>query len=84
MATATTKHVTARGMTDAAAKFLQSLGEEEKAKTVYQYMDGERIFWYYPPMNRHGIALRDLDAVQRGLAHALMESGLTPKSYEQA
>ena len=84
MATAPTRHATAKGMTQAAARFLDSLGEDEKAKTVYQYEDGERIFWYYPPMNRHGIALRDLDADQRGLAHALMQSGLTQKSYEQA
>ncbi|MCL0029134.1 DUF3500 domain-containing protein, partial [Dehalococcoidia bacterium] len=41
-------------------------------------------FWYYPPLNRHGIALRDLDADQRSLAFSLMRSGLTERSFEQA
>ena len=84
MATASAIHATAKGMTRAATGFLEALSDEEKTKTVYQYEDGERVFWYYPPMNRHGIALRDLDADKRGLAFALMESGLTQKSYEQA
>ena len=41
------------------------------------------MYWYYPPINRHGLALRDMDANQRELAFALLESGLTPRSYEQ-
>ena len=47
-------------------------------------MDGERMYWYYPPINRHGLALRDMDANQRELAFALLASGLTQRSYEQA
>ena len=47
-------------------------------------MDGERVFWYYPPLNRHGLALRDMDDNQRKLAYAVMESGLTERAYKQA
>ena len=47
-------------------------------------MDGERVFWYYPPLNRHGLALRDMDDNQRKLAYGIMESGLTERAYKQA
>ena len=49
------KHGSAEGMTKAAARFVESLSGDQKDKTVYEYMDGERIFWYYPPVNRHGL-----------------------------
>jgi len=71
-------------MAEACTSFLGSLSEEQKSKATYEYMDGERVFWYYPPLNRHGLALRDMDEKQRELAFGLMASGLTEKSYEQA
>lgn len=71
-------------MSDAAKAFLDTLNAEQKAKATFEYMDGERVFWYYPPMNRHGLALRDMEPVQRELAMAVMASGLAPESYEQA
>ena len=71
-------------MTEACSSFLNSLNSEQKAKATYSYLDGERIFWYYPPLNRHGLPLREMDAQQRQLAYAVMASGLTEKSYEQA
>ncbi len=78
------KHASAAGMTKAAKRFVESLGGDQRDKTVYEYMDGERIFWYYPPVNRHGLPLRDMDADQRQLAYSLMETGLTDKSFDQA
>ena len=71
-------------MVEAASKLLDSLSADQKAKATYEYMDGERIFWYYPPLNRHGLALRDMDENQRKLAYNLMATGLTDRSYEQA
>ena len=71
-------------MVDAAKAFLNSLNAEQKAKATFEYMDGERIFWYYPPMNRHGLPLRDMEPAQRELAMAVMSSGLAPESFEQA
>ena len=35
-------------------------------------------------MNRHGLALRDMEPNQRDLAFKLMSTGLTDRSYEQA
>ncbi len=71
-------------MSDAAKAFVNSLNAEQKAKATFEYMDGERVFWYYPPMNRHGLALRDMEPAQRELAMAVLASGLTDESYEQA
>ena len=71
-------------MSDAARAFVSSLNAEQKAKATFEYMDGERVFWYYPPMNRHGLALRDMEPAQRELAMAVMASGLTSESYELA
>ena len=76
-------HATA-AMAEAAASWLDSLSSEQKDKATYEYMDGERVFWYYPPLNRHGLALRDMDDTQRKLAYAVMESGLTERAYKQA
>lgn len=71
-------------MVDAAKAFVSSLNGQQKSKAIFEYMDGERVFWYYPPLNRHGLPLRDMDPAQRDLAMAVMASGLTPESYEQA
>ena len=78
------KHASAAGMTKAAKRFVESLSGDQRDKTIYEYMDGERIFWYYPPVNRHGLALRDMDDDQRQLAYSLMETGLTDRSFDQA
>ena len=83
----TNKAVTAQAatqMAEACTTFVRSLSDDQKGKATYQHGDGERVFWYYPPLNRHGIALRDMNVKQRELAYNMMASGLTEKSYEQA
>ena len=84
MATTTTATSPAKQMSEACARFLDSLSADQRQKTTYEYMDGERIFWYYPPLNRHGLPLRDMDPRQRELALALMSTGLTDDSYQKA
>ena len=71
-------------MRAAAIALLSSLDAAQKSAISYSYYDGERIFWYYPPLNRHGLSLRDMTAEQRGLAYALMATGLTAESNRQA
>jgi hypothetical protein len=71
-------------MRDAATKFLATLKPDQKAKATFSFYDGERIFWYYPPMNRHGLRLKDMDARQRQAAKALMATGLTPDANQKA
>ena len=71
-------------MRAAATDLANSLDAKQRATTIYDYMDGERIFWYYPPTNRHGLPLRDMTKAQRGLAMDLMKAGLSERAYEQA
>ena len=71
-------------MRAAALALLSSLDAGQKAAISYSYYDGERIFWYYPPLNRHGLSLRDMTPEQRPLAYALMATGLTEESNRQA
>ena len=84
MATMTTEAGIAGDMARAGTAFLESLRPDQAEKTTFEYLDGERVFWYYPPLNRHGLPLRDMDARQRELAFALMATGLTDESYEKA
>ena len=77
------KHVNAsKGMEEAALAFLNSLDTDQKNKSTFEYMDGERQFWYYPPMNRHGLALRDMNDNQRKAAMLLAQASLSTKAYE--
>ena len=71
-------------MRGAALALLNSLEASQKAAISFSYYDGERIFWYYPPLNRHGLALRDMNEEQRKLAYALMATGLTEDSNRKA
>ena len=83
--TAPARHpVASAQMADAASAFLSSLSDELRAKATYPYLDGERLFWYYPPLNRHGVPLRDMSSAQRELALGLMASGLNERSNGMA
>ena len=62
MATVQSQPQAAAQMGAAASRFLDSLTSEQKSRATFEYMDGERMYWYYPPINRHGLALRDMDA----------------------
>ena len=73
-----------KDMAEACAKFVDSLSAGQEAKTLFHFNDGERVFWYYPPMNRHGLPLRDMDENQRTLAFALMASGLSETANTRA
>ena len=33
-------------MTEAGSKLLESLSPDQKIKACFEYLDGERIFWY--------------------------------------
>ena len=79
-----THPLAASEMRAAALTLLSSLDAAQKSAISYSYYDGERIFWYYPPLNRHGLLLRDMTEPQRELAYALMATGLTEDSDRKA
>ena len=69
---------------EAANKFLASLSEDQKAKATIEYTKGERFFWYYPPLNRSGLPLRDMDDSQRALAMEVIKSTMSEEGFNRS
>ena len=74
----------ARQMAAACSNLLESLDAAQRARATFSYLDGERLFWYYPPLNRHGLPLLAMNDEQQGLAKRIMEASLSEKGYQQA
>jgi hypothetical protein len=65
-----------------ANKFLNSLNETQRAKTLYKFTDDERFNWhYFPKSDRKGISLNELTAEQKKDAFALLRSCLSDAGY---
>ena len=84
MATNHDSHPSANRMEEACTRFLQSLSQEQQTKATFRYEDGERVLWYYPPLNRHGLSLKRMNADQKELAYAILASGLGEEAYRKA
>ena len=74
----------ARQMAAACGDLLDSLNAEQRVRAVFPYLDGERLFWYYPPLNRHGLPLLAMSDEQQGLARRVLEAALSEQGYEEA
>jgi len=66
-------------MRESALNLLQSLSKEQIKKITYPFLDAERVYWYYAPINRHGLPLRDMSSSQKSLAFELMKTGLSER-----
>jgi hypothetical protein len=71
-------------MLEAARMFLATLDPAQKAKAVLPFNSEERFRWFYTPVSRKGIPLRELNASQRQAALALVRAGLSEKGYTKA
>jgi hypothetical protein len=71
-------------MTEAANRFLASLTPEQRAKATFQFDDAERVNWFFVPIERKGLPLREMGAFQRHLANALLSAGLSQTGYIKA
>lgn len=71
-------------MTESANHFLASLSVEERAKATFSFEDAERFKWFYVPIERRGLSLREMSAYQKHLASALLSSGLSQTGYIKA
>jgi hypothetical protein len=71
-------------MTDGAQRFLAALTSAQRANATFVMQDEERLNWHYIPRQRQGVALKQLTPDQRQLAHALLNSALSPKGYAKA
>ena len=71
-------------MSDAAAAFLNSLEPEQRAQALREFDDLERMNWFYTPVRRKGLPLKDMTPTQRALAFALLSAGLSRRGIIKA
>ena len=51
-------------MTEAANRLLASLTAEQRANATFQFEDSERVNWFFVPIERKGLPLREMRAFQ--------------------
>src|SRR5713226_5345931 len=71
-------------MLDAARTFLATLSPAQKSKGVLPFNSEERFHWFYTPVSRKGIPLKELNALQRQAGLALLRAGLSEQGYAKA
>lgn len=71
-------------MVAAARALLQALPAAQQQMAVYPFEDPERFNWHFVPRDRRGLALRDMDARQKELALALLQTGLSSPGFGKA
>jgi hypothetical protein len=69
-------HAPATDMFGAAEKFLGALNPEQKKQATYALTDKERENWFFTPVPRQGLPLKQMDEAQRKLGLALLRTGL--------
>ena len=74
----------ARAMAQAADALLASFSEDQRSKATFALDDDRRFEFRYTPRARAGVALKDMTAAQRTLAHALLKTGLSVRGYTAA
>ncbi len=75
---------TASTMLDAARTFVAALDPEQKSRAVLPFNSEERFRWFYTPVSRRGIPLKELNEPQQHAALALLRAGLSEKGYAKA
>src|SRR5215467_12932878 len=73
-----------RTMTDSAKAYLASLTPELRARTTFPFQTDERQNWHFVPIERKGVALREMTAAQKHLAEALLSAGLSQQGVIKA
>ena len=71
-------------MLNAARTFLADLNPTQKSKAVLPFNSEERFHWFYTPVSRKGIPLKELNPSQQQAALALLRVGLSEKGYTKA
>jgi len=71
-------------MVEAANRFLTALTPEQRDKAVFAFDSPERMNWYFIPIERKGLTLREMSPYQKHLASALLSAGLSQSGYMKA
>jgi hypothetical protein len=67
----------------ALAAFAESLPAEARGRLVFPFSDEERFDWHFVPRPRKGVSFKNLGAVQREGADAVLRHGLSPGGYDK-
>lgn len=71
-------------MLDASRAFLATLDPAQKSKAMLPFNSEERFRWFYTPVSRKGVPLKELNGPQQKAALALLHAGLSEKGYTKA
>ncbi len=71
-------------ITQAANHFLASLTPEQKTIAVIPFDSDERENWFYTPVPRKGLQMREMSPYQKRLATALLAAGLSQQGFIKA
>jgi hypothetical protein len=71
-------------MAEAANRFLASLTPDQRTKATFAFAEEERQNWHFVPIERKGLALRDMTSAQKHLATALLSAGLSQQGFFKA
>ena len=71
-------------ITQAANHFLDSLTPEQKAIAMISFDSDERQNWFYTPVPRKGLQVREMSPYQKRLATALLAAGLSQQGFIKA
>ncbi|HUY35773.1 MAG TPA: DUF3500 domain-containing protein [Pirellulales bacterium] len=75
----------AADMTQSAEKFLAGLSAEQRAQASMAFDDPARLDWHFIPKDkRKGLQIKEMNADQRKLAHALLATGVSKLGYQKA
>ncbi len=70
-------------MREAAERLVAALPEKSRAQAMRPFDDRDRLDWHYIPRSRNGIALKDLDPVNREAVHGLLRLALSAPGYRK-
>lgn len=71
-------------MLGSARAFLATLTSEQRSKAVLPFNSEERFHWFYTPVARKGLPLKQMRPTQRQAALKLLHAGLSEKGYSKA
>lgn len=71
-------------MTAAAKAYLNSLTPDQRERAMFSFTTDERLNWHFIPIERKGVALREMTPAQKHLAEALMSAGLSQQGAIKA
>jgi hypothetical protein len=74
----------ASAMLDATRAFLATLDAAQKSNAVLPFNSEERFRWFYTPVSRKGLPLKEMNPAQQRAALALLHAGLSEKGYSKA